>query len=167
MMKINTYLIPLLAPLLILIFGGCYSETVTSDNVVSLTISSKGDLGDSGDGYYLVAKFYDADVMDDLLAGDEPTIRYVATTAEFYYYYTISLPDPDMLWVDYIDTLTGSGIMTISSIPPMRYRLLLEAHNVSDDYNGFAAYAGVSDAFTVNPGETSTIAVELINHAEG
>ncbi|ADK82880.1 hypothetical protein [Sediminispirochaeta smaragdinae] len=161
-MKLHRYLVPLLASLLILFFSGCYSEATTSDGSVSLTVSSKGDIGDSGSGNYLVAKFYDADVMDELetnetITVDEPSGIIIYTPASF--------PTPSLRYADYIENFSmgSSGSFTVPFLTPKSYRLLLEEYEYSEG-DGVSGpwYAGLSNAFTVNAGETSSVSVELL-----
>ncbi|WP_020611887.1 hypothetical protein [Sediminispirochaeta bajacaliforniensis] len=157
-MKRYRYLIPLLASLLILFLSGCYSEATTSDGSVSLTVSSKGDIGDSGDGYYLVAKFYDADVMDELITNET-----ISDDGYGYYIkYNSSLPNPSMIYADYLAVEASSGSFTVPFLAPKKYRLLLEYYIYYEGESPSIDAAGVSDAFTVNAGETSSVSVELL-----
>jgi len=161
-MKRYRYLVPLLASLFILFFTGCYSEATTSNGSVSLTVSSKGTLGDSGAGVYLKAKFYDADVMDELI--DNETLYWVDNML----FLVEPLPDPLVVFSDYLGATqtAGSGSFTVQALVPKRYRLLLEKRDYSEVegvwYDSFSNYAGISDAFTVSAGETASVSVELL-----
>ncbi|WP_020611888.1 hypothetical protein [Sediminispirochaeta bajacaliforniensis] len=166
-MKINRYLIPLLVPLLILIFSGCYSETVTSDGSVTLIISSKGDVGDSGAGYYFRAEFYDENVMDGLLYNG--TITTDDANGGSIYYDSSLLPSPLVRYTNFIggtnDPVPSEGSFTVSSLAPKRYRLLLEQCRYSETGEAeplVIERAGISDAFIVNSGETTPVSVALL-----
>jgi hypothetical protein len=157
-MKLHRYLVPLLASLLILFFSGCYSEATTSDGSVSLTVSSKGDIGDSGSGNYLVAKFYDADVMDELITNE------TISDDGYYIKYNSSLPNPSMIYADYLAVEASSGSFTVPFLAPKKYRLLLEYYYYDDSEGEYFNLdsAGISNVFTVNAGETASVSVELL-----
>jgi hypothetical protein len=171
-MRIMKSVLAVVLILIVLVLTGCYMDVPQSEGSVSINVQPRGDLGDSGEGYYLVVKVFKESVIDPLISSTNSEVAY---TGGIYYnpvvplveivYNPALLPTPVGIGADYLGIQPPpDGSFTIPVLAsPSRYRLLVEQYEYSSGIP-YLFNAGISDPFIVEAGTDTTVDVELIDY---
>jgi hypothetical protein len=146
----------------------CYMD-VPATAVQTVFLQARDQLGDSGNGHYLVVRVYHTADMDSMLNGDPPEIEFIDIEGTPSIQYSpIFLIEPVMIFAGFIaaESPPSEFTLVMPVVPVGTYKLLVE-HVTYYGPEELSIYnAGVTEAVIVQGSKNIEVDVDLIYYYE-